>query len=71
MPVSGWSLVAKVGEVSLGLCVVERDEGKRGGLLHHSQHIYNFNWPITYTTFIYLCGKILFYMYVFHYSLNF
>lgn len=55
--------------MSLSVCVVQGDEEmKGGGLLHHSQHIYNFNWPITYITLYIYVQAFLFYMYIFHCS---
>lgn len=45
------------------------DEGKKGGgLLHCSQHINNFNWPITYINLYIYVQAFLFYMYIFHCS---
>lgn len=51
------------------MCVVEGDEGQKGGgLFPCSQHIYNFNWPITYITLYIYVQAFLFYMYIFHCS---
>lgn len=36
---------------------------KGGGLLSCSQHIYNFNWPITYITLYIYMEALLFYIY--------